>query len=70
MPVSLQFDGRQENIRGKGEKRRKTYELSLIHIFGGGQTEEKVLERLKEYGMDHVTVHAGSRVSYEDERIV
>ena len=26
MPVSLQFDGRQENIRGKGEKRRKTYE--------------------------------------------
>ena len=26
MPVSLQFDGRQENIRDKEEKRRKTYE--------------------------------------------
>lgn len=47
------------------DRNRKTFLL-----LGGGQTEEKVLERLKEYGMDHVTVHAGSRLSYEDERIV
>lgn len=47
------------------DRNRKTFLL-----LGGGQTEEKVLERLKEYGMDHVMVHAGSRLSYEDERIV
>ena len=36
----------------------------------GGQGVMSVRKRLLDYRMDHVTVHAGSRLSYEDERII
>ena len=47
------------------DRNRKTFLL-----LGSAGSGEKVLERLLEYGMDHVLVHAGSRLSYEDEKIV
>lgn len=46
-------------------RNRKTFLL-----LGGGQGVMSVRKRLLDYRMDHVTVHAGSRLSYEDERII
>ena len=45
-------------------RNRKTFLLL------GGQGVMSVRKRLLDYRMDHVTVHAGSRLSYEDERII
>ena len=61
----VSLHGKDEDFIQTVDRNRKT-----ILLLGGGQSGEKVLGRLKEYGMDHVTVHAGSRLSYEDERIV
>ena len=61
----MSLHGKDEDFIQTVDRNRKT-----ILLLGGGQSGEKVLGRLKEYGMDHVTVHAGSRLSYEDERIV
>ena len=47
------------------DRNRKTFLL-----LGSAGSGEKVLERLLEYGMDHVTVHVGSRLSYEEEKII
>lgn len=46
-------------------RNRKTFLL-----LGGKDTGRKVLKRFREYGMDEVLLHAGSRLSYPDERIL
>ena len=61
----VSLHGKDEDFIQTVDRNRKT-----ILLLGGGQSGEKVLGRRKEYGMEHVTVHAGSRLSYEDERIV
>lgn len=65
-------DGALVSLHGKDgdfiqtvDRNRKTFLL-----LGSAQSGEKVLGRLKEYRMEHVTVHAGSRLGYEDERII
>lgn len=46
-------------------RNRKTFLL-----LGGRQGGQTFRERLLEYGMEDVTLHAGRRLSYEDEQIV
>lgn len=61
----LSLHGQDENFIQTVNKNRKTFLL-----LGGKGAGEKMITRLKEYGMDDVTVHIGSRLSYPDEQIV
>ena len=61
----LSLHGQEENFIQTVNKNRKTFLL-----LGGKGAGEKMITRLKEYGMDDVTVHIGSRLSYPDERLV
>lgn len=61
----VSLHGKDGNFIQTVDRNRKTFLL-----LGSAQSGEKVLGRLREYGMEHVTVHAGSRLGYEDERII
>ena len=61
----LSLHGQEENFIQTVNKNRKTFLL-----LGGKGAGEKMITRLKEYGMDDVTVHIGSRLSYPDEQIL
>ena len=53
----LSLHGQEENFIQTVNKNRKTFLL-----LGGKGAGEKMITRLKEYGMDDVTVHIGSRL--------
>lgn len=61
----LSLHGQEENFIQTVNRNRKTFLL-----LGGKDTGRRMIARLTEYGMDDVTVHIGSRLSYPDERIV
>ncbi|HIZ82227.1 MAG TPA: precorrin-6Y C5,15-methyltransferase (decarboxylating) subunit CbiT [Candidatus Mediterraneibacter pullistercoris] len=61
----LSLHGQEENFIQTVNKNGKTFLL-----LGGKDSGEKMITRLKEYGMDDVTVHIGSRLSYPDEQIL
>lgn len=61
----ISLHGQEENFIQTVNKSRKTFLL-----LGGKGAGEKMVTRLKEYGMDDVTVYIGNRLSYPDERIV
>ena len=61
----LSLHGQEGNFIQTVNRNGKTFLL-----LGGKGAGEKMITRLKEYGMDDVTVHIGSRLSYPDEQIV
>ena len=61
----ISLHGQEENFIQTVNKSRKTFLL-----LGGKDAGTKMITQLKEYGMNDVTVHIGSRLSYPDERIV
>lgn len=61
----ISLHGQEENFIQTVNKSRK-----IFLLLGGKGAGEKMVTRLKEYGMDDVTVYIGSRLSYPDERIV
>lgn len=61
--VVLSFHGRKDNLLAAVRRNRK------IFLLTGGQTEE-ICRELTEGGLGKVTVYAGSRLSYPEERIV
>lgn len=60
----VSLHGREGNFVQTISRSRKTFLL-----LGGRDTGAGLLRRLREYGMDDVTVSLGSRLSYPDERI-
>ena len=61
----VSLHGKEADFISTADRNRKTFLL-----LGSAGSGEQVLKKLLEYGMDHVTVHAGSRLSYEDEKII
>ena len=61
----VSLHGKDGNFIQTVERNRKTFLL-----LGSPQSGKTVLGRLREYGMKDVVIHSGSRLSYEDERIV
>lgn len=61
----VSLHGQEENFIQTVSKNRKTFLL-----LGGRGAGARMLEQLRYYGMDHVTVQIGSRLSYPEERIV
>ncbi|MCC2254463.1 precorrin-6y C5,15-methyltransferase (decarboxylating) subunit CbiE [Ruminococcus sp. CLA-AA-H200] len=60
----VSLHGKEEYFIQTVSRNRKTFLL-----LGGRDTGKRVLARLKEYGMDEVVLHVGTRLSYPDERI-
>lgn len=61
----LSLHGKETDFIQTVSRNTKTFLL-----LGGRDSGRVMLGRLKEYGMDHVTVCIGSRLSYPDERIL
>lgn len=61
----ISLHGQDENFIQTVNKNHKTFLL-----LGGNGTGIRMLQRLTEYGMEDVTVFAGRRLTYPDERIV
>ena len=61
----VSLHGQEENIIQTVNRNYKTFLL-----LGGKETGERMIDRLKDYGMDEVTVYIGSRLSYPDEQII
>lgn len=60
----VSLHGREENYIQTIARSARTFLL-----LGGKETGAGMLARLREYGMDEVTVYFGSRLSYPDEKI-
>lgn len=61
----VSLHGRQEDFIQTVNRNRKTFLL-----LGTKDAGEKLLGRLKEYGMEDVIIHAAARLSYSDEHIL
>lgn len=61
----VSLHGKEENFIQTVSRSRKTFLL-----LGGKDAGKRALERLREYGMDEVILHVGTRLSYPDERIL
>ncbi len=61
----VSLHGREEDFIQTVSRNRKTFLL-----LGGKDAGKRALERLREFGMDEVILHVGTRLSYPDERIL
>lgn len=61
----VSLHGKDEDFIRTVSRNRKTFLL-----LGGRDAGTRALERLREYEMDEIMIHAGRRLSYPDERIV
>lgn len=61
----VSLHGRKENFIQTVSSSGKTFLL-----LGGENTGNSVVRKLKEYGLDNVTVYMGTRLSYPDEKIL
>ena len=61
----VSLHGKEEDFIQTVSRSRKTFLL-----LGGKDAGKRALERLREYGMDEVILHVGTRLSYPDERIL
>ena len=61
----VSLHGREENFIQTVSRSARTFLL-----LGGKDTGSWMLQKLREYGLDDVTVRAGSRLSYPDEKII
>ena len=61
----VSLHGREENFIQTVSRSARTFLL-----LGGKDTGSRMLQKLREYGLDDVTVRAGSRLSYPDEKII
>lgn len=61
----VSLHGKEEDFIQTVSRNRKTFLL-----LGGKDAGKRALERLREYGMDEVILHVGTRLSYPDERIL
>ena len=61
----VSLHGKDEDFIQTVSRNRKTFLL-----LGGRDAGTRALERLREYEMDEILLHAGRRLSYPDERIV
>lgn len=61
----VSLHGKEEDFIQTVSRSRKTFLL-----LGGKDAGRRALERLREYGMDEVILHVGTRLSYPDERVI
>ena len=61
----VSLHGKEEDFIQTVSRNRKTFLL-----LGGKDAGRRALDRLREYGMDEVILHVGTRLSYPDERIL
>ena len=61
----VSLHGQEEDFISTVNWNRKTFLL-----LGGSQSGKYMTDRLKEFGMDQVILHCGTRLSYPDEKIV
>ena len=61
----VSLHGREENFIQTVSRSPRTFLL-----LGGKDAGSRMLQKLREYGLDDVTVRAGSRLSYPDEKII
>ena len=61
----VSLHGREEDFIQTVSRNRKTFLL-----LGGKDAGRRALERLREYGMDEIILHVGTRLSYPDERVI
>ena len=61
----VSLHGQEEDFISTVNRNRKTFLL-----LGGSQSGKYMTDRLKEFGMDQVILHCGTRLSYPDERIL
>ena len=61
----VSLHGKEEDFIRTVSRNRKTFLL-----LGGKDAGRRALERLREYEMDEIILHVGTRLSYPDERIL